>query len=246
MLSGLELFIALAIVTVGAIVMGTVSFGLALVVAPVLLLLVDPQSAVVTINGLMAILLLFVLLQTRRHFDFDLVKGMTLGGLAAVPVGVLALDWTSPVTLRLVIAMVILGLAPLAVFNVRLPFARHPFAGPVLGFLTCLSVTTLSIGGLLAGIYALVQRWPPQVMRASLAFYFLLCHIAAFFLYTWARLVNEDTIANIGLLTPALVLGFGVATLIVGRINERGFRYIAATVIVVGGLVLLGREIARL
>ena len=246
MLSGLELFAALAIVSAGAIVMGTVSFGLALVVAPVLLLLLDPQSAVVTINGLMAILLILVLLQTRRHFDLKLVKGMALGGLAAVPLGVLALDWASPVTLRLIIAMVILGLAPLAFVNVRLPFARHPIAGPVLGFLTCLSVTTLSIGGLLAGIYALVQRWPPQVMRASLAFYFLLCHIAAFFLYTWPGLVNRDTIANIGVLSPAVVLGFGVATLIVGRMNERGFRYVAATVIVAGGSVLLGRELARL
>ncbi len=244
MLSGLELFIALAIVSVGAIVMGTVSFGLALVVAPVLLLFLDPQPAVVTINGLMAILLLFVLLQTRRHFDFNLVKGMALGGLAAVPIGVLALDWASPAALRLIIAMVILGLAPLAVFNVRLPFASHPTAGPVLGFLTSLSITTLSIGGLLAGIYALVQRWPPQVMRASLAFYFLLCHIAAFFLYAWAGLVDRDTIANVGMLAPGLMLGFGVATVIVGRMDERRFRYMAATVIVVGGSVLLVRELA--
>ena len=246
MLSGLELIIALAIVFVGSVVMGTVSFGLALVVAPVLLLLVPAQSAVVTVNGLMAILLLFVLLQTRRHFDLKLVKGMALGGLAAVPIGVLALDSASPVVLRLSVAVVILGLAPLAIFNIRLPFAHHPLAGPVVGFLTSLSVTTLSIGGLLAGIYALVQRWPPQVVRASLAFYALLSHIAAFSLYPWAGLASRDAIANIGVLVPGVVLGFGVATLIVGRLNERLFRYTAATVIVVGGSVLLGRELARL
>ena len=43
-----------------------------------------------------------------------------------------------------------------------------------------------------------------------------------------------------------VVLGFGVATLIIGRLNERSFRYMAATVIVAGGLVLLGRKLARL
>jgi uncharacterized membrane protein YfcA len=81
-------------------------------------------------------------------------------------------------------------------------------------------------------------------MRASLAFYFLLCHIAAFFLYAWAGLVDRDTIANVGMLAPGLMLGFGVATVIVGRMDERRFRYMAATVIVVGGSVLLVRELA--
>ncbi|GIS83567.1 MAG: hypothetical protein CM1200mP15_21990 [Dehalococcoidia bacterium] len=43
MLQGLELIISLVAVFVGATVMGTVSFGLALVVAPVLLIFLDPQ-----------------------------------------------------------------------------------------------------------------------------------------------------------------------------------------------------------
>ena len=246
MLSGLELFAALVIVTAGAVVMGTVSFGFGLVVAPVLLLLLDPQSAVVTVNSLIGILLFLVLLQTRRHFDFKLVWGMTLGGLAAVPIGVLALDSASPATLRITIAVVILGLAPLAIFNLRPPLARHRFSGPSLGFLTSLSVTTLSIGGPLAAIYVLAQRWPPQVMRASLAFYFLLADIAAFGLYTQAGLVDRDTIANIGVLVPGVLVGFGVSSLVVGRMDERIFRYVVAAVIVAGGSVLLGREFAGL
>ena len=246
MLSGLELFAALAIVSAGAVVMGTVSFGFGLVVAPVLLLLIGPQSAVVTVNSLIGILLLLVLIQTRRHFNFRLVWGLTLGGLAAVPLGVLALDSASPATLRIIIAVAILGLAPLAIFNLRPPFARHGITGPALGFLTSLSVTTLSIGGPLAAIYILAQRWPPQVMRATLAFYFLLADIAAFGLYTQAGLVDRDTIANIGVLVPGVLLGFGMASLIVGRMDERIFRYVVATVIVAGGSVLLGREFLSL
>ncbi|MDP6226618.1 MAG: hypothetical protein QF714_02765, partial [Dehalococcoidia bacterium] len=81
MLSGLELLIALAIVTLGALVMGTVSFGLGLVVAPVLLLFVAPQSVVVIVNTLIGILLVAVLIQTRRHLDLKVVWRMTLGGL---------------------------------------------------------------------------------------------------------------------------------------------------------------------
>ena len=246
MLSGLELVAALAIVFVGATVMGTVSFGLGLVVSPILLLFVAPQSTVVVVNSLTAILLFIVLIHARSHFDLRLIAGTALGGLVAVPIGVLLLDSASPATLRFVIAVVILCLAPLAIANVQLPLAQRRLTGPVIGFLTSLSVTTLTIGGPLVAIYVLARRWPPQVMRASLAFYFLVANILAFGLYTQAGLVDWDTMANIGMLIPSLLLGFGLATLLVRRMDARFFRYAAVTVIIVGGTVLLGREIARL
>ena len=237
---------ALAIVFVGATIMGTVSFGMGLVVVPILVLFVDPQSAVVIVNSLMAILLFCVLVQTRSHLDLRLVRGMVVGGLAAVPIGVLALDSASPAILRLTIALVILGLAPLTIFNVRLPFSQRGLSGPAVGFLTSLSVSTLSIGGPLAAIYVLSRQWPPQVIRASLAFYFMLSDILAFALYTRAGLVSWNTMANIGILLPGVAVGFGLAMLAVKRMNARVFRYTASMVIIAGGAVLLGREIARL
>jgi uncharacterized membrane protein YfcA len=246
LLAGLELLIALVIVTVGALVMGTVSFGLGLVVAPVLLLFVDPQSVVVIVNTLIGILLLAVLIQTRRHLDLGLVLGMTLGGLVAVPIGVLALDSASPATLRITIALVILGLAPLTLWNIKLPFFSSRYSAPFVGFLTSLSIAALSIGGPLAAIYVIAQRWPPQVIRATLASYFLLINIFAFALYARAGLVHRDTLGNIGILLPGLLVGFGLATLVVRRMDAEVFRYVALAVIVVGGVVLLGREIMRL
>ena len=244
MLSGLELVIALFTVFVGATVMGTVSFGLGLVVAPVLLLFLPPQPVVVIVNAIIAILLLFVLVQTRRHLDLRLVRWMVVGGLAAVPLGVLALRSANPATLRITIALVILLLGGLSLFNIQLPLVRRRFAGPVFGFLTSLSVTTLSIGGPLAAIYVIAQKWPRETMRASLAFFFLLADVLAFALYSWAGLVDLDTLANVGILAPGLLVGFGMASLIVRRMNERVFRYAAIAVIITGSLVLLGREIA--
>jgi hypothetical protein len=246
LLSGLELVIALAIVTLGALVMGTVSFGLGLVVAPVLLLFVDPQSVVVIVNTLIGILLLAVLIQTRRHLNLRLVWGMTLGGLVAVPIGVLALDSASPATLRITIGLVILGLAPLTLWKVKLPLFHSRFSAPFIGFLTSLSIAALSIGGPLAAIYVIAQRWPPQVIRATLAFYFLLIDIFAFALYARAGLVDRDTVGNIAILLLGLIVGFGLAALIVRRMDAQVFRYVALAVIVVGGVLLLGRELTGL
>jgi uncharacterized membrane protein YfcA len=79
-------------------------------------------------------------------------------------------------------------------------------------------------------------------MRASLAFYFLLADVLAFALYLAVGLVDLDTLANIGLLIPGLLAGFALANLIVPRINESVFRYVAVAVIITGSLVLLVRE----
>ena len=71
MLSGTELLIVLAAIVVGATIMGVLGFGFALVATPVMLLFVEPKSAVVTINAVTSITALLVLFQTRRHLKLS-------------------------------------------------------------------------------------------------------------------------------------------------------------------------------
>ena len=246
MLSGIELVIGLVAVFVGATVMGTVSFGMGLVVAPVLLLFLEPQSAVVTVNVIIGLVCACVLFQTRRNLDLRRVGPMALGGLIAVPFGVLALSVANPTLLRVTIAAVILVLGVFHLFDIPIPMTGRRYSGPVFGFFCSLSITTLSIGGPLAAIYVMAQQWSSDTMRASLSFFFLTTYLLAFGLYVWAGLVTVETLANIGLLAPGLLAGFGVATLIVKRINERVFRYAAIGVILTGSTVLLVREVTPL
>ena len=246
MLNGWELVIALVAVFLGATIMGTVSFGFALVVAPVLLLFLAPQSVVVIANLLIVILLVIVLFRVRQHVSFRLVAGMAAGGLVAVPLGVFFLRSADPAVLRMAIGGVILVLGAMVLFKVQIPLAQHRLGGPIFGFLASLSITSLSIGGPLAAIYVMAQGWPTPVMRASLAVFFLSNYVLAFVLYFVVELVDLDTLANAGLLVPALLAGLGLANLIVNRINEDVFRYAAIAVIIAGSLVLLGREVSKL
>ena len=246
MLNGWELVIALVAVFLGATIMGTVSFGFALVAAPVLLLFLAPQSVVVIANILIVILLVIVLFQVRQHLSFRPVAGMAIGGLVAGPLGVLALRSADPAVLRMAIGGVILVLGILVLFKVQIPLARHRLAGPVFGFLASLSITSLSIGGPLAAIYVMAQGWSSPAMRASLALFFLSNYVLAFVLYFVVGLVALDTLATAGLLLPGLLAGLVLANLIVNRINEGVFRYAAIAVIIAGSLMLLGREVTRL
>lgn len=242
MVTGLDLLFSILIVVAASTVIGTVGFGFSLVAAPVLLLYLEPQQTVVVANSLIALLLIMVLLRTWRNLELRASMGLVLGGMAATPIGVLALNSASPSTLRITIAIVIIFLGLFSLKNIQLPFAQNRAAGPVFGFLTSLAVTTIAIGGPLGAIYAISQRWKPDMVRASLALFFLASDVVAFPLYAATGLVGRDTLANIGVMIPGLIVGFVLARLLVHRINERIFRYVVVAVIVVAGSVTLVRE----
>ena len=226
--------------------MGTVSFGLALVVAPVLLLFLEPRSVVVIANVLIVLLLSVVLIELRSHLQLRQIRGMILGGVIAVPIGVFALKAADPGLLRIIIGLVILILGIMILFNVKIPMVNHRIAGPIYGFLASLSITALSIGGPLAAIYIMSRQWSSYVMRVSLAFFFVSSYLVGFILYFAVGLVDSNVIINVGILIPGLILGFIVAKLILKRINEGIFRYAAIVVILSGSLMLLIKEMLSL
>ena len=245
MLTGYELLIALFMVWLGATVMGSVGFGMGLVASPVLLLLVEPQMVVVVVNAEIGLLTLMVLVRNWRHVDLKAAIWMSVGGVAAAPIGVLVLGSAGPGVLRIAVGLVVLALACLMVFDIPLPGVRRRAAGPVFGFLSSLSVTALSIGGPLAAMYAIAQGWAPRTVRASLALYFLAYEITAFALYALTGLIDRGTLANVAVLAPGLIAGFGLGAFLATRMDQQAFRRLAMAVIIVGSFVLLAREVAR-
>ena len=238
-----ELFFSLLVVTAAGVVLGTVSFGFGVVSSPPLLLFVEAKTTIVVVNSLTTILLSLVLLRTWRHMDLRNSKGMILGGLAAAPVGVFVLNVADPGILRIVIGVVIVALGLLNLRDAQLPIATFPGSGLFFGFVTCLAVTAISIGGMLGAVYAIAQRWPAQTVRASLAAMFVLSGLVSVGLYAATGLYTRETLATVGLLVPGMLLGFGLAGLLVGRLNERVFRYVVIALVVLGGSMLLVREL---
>ena len=178
-----ELFISLLIVTVAGVVLGTVSFGFGVVATPPLLLLIDSKTAIVVVNTQTTILLSLVLLTTWRHLDLRQCKGMILGGLLGTPLGVLLLNVAEPRSAAHHHRRVIVVLGLLNLREINFPFATFPGSGLFFGFVTCLAVTAISIGGPLGAVYAIAQKWPAQTVRASLAAMFVLSGITSVALY---------------------------------------------------------------
>ena len=229
-------------VTFGGVVLGAVSFGLGMVASPVLLVLIGAKPTVVIINTFIVIQLSLVLSRTWRHLDLPVTGGLILGGLVAAPLGVFVLNIADPGMLRILIGVVIVALGLLNLRETPLPITTFPGSGSLYGFVTCLAVTAISIGGPLGGVYAVAQRWPTETVRASLAAMFASSSLVAVVLYASTGLYTSDTLINMGMLLPGLLVGFGVASLLVSRLNQRAFRYVVIVLVVLGGGMLLGRE----
>ena len=244
-LTGLfELFVSLLVVTVAGVVLGTVSFGFGLASSPPLLLFLEAKSTIVIVNSLTTILLVLVLASTWRHLELSRSRGMIIGGLVGTPVGALLLDQAEPSLLRVVIGVVIVVMGLLSIREIRFPYATFPGSGLFFGFITCLMVTAISIGGLIGAVYALAQKWPAQTVRASLAAMFVVSGTMQVVLYAVTGLYSRSTLTIVGLMIPGVLLGFWLAGLLVGRLNERAFRNVVIGLVVTGGSILLVRELA--
>ena len=246
MLSASELVPALAIVLVAATIMGLLGFGMGMVISPILLLMIEPQSVVTTINALSALVLVPVLFQTRGYVAIRRVLPLAVAGLLAVPVGVLILSSASPGTLRITIAVIILVLAIPSAFNLQRPLPRPGIIGPGVGFLGAMLVTGFGVGIPLVALFFVNQRWNVGELRASVAIYYMAVTLGALILYSATGLFTVDRLVLAASLTPAVPVGLGLSTLLMRRMDDRMLRHILLVVIILASLGLLGREIAGL
>ena len=242
---GWELVIILVALLLGSFVFSAVGFGMALAMAPILLLILAPRQVVVLSNAMIVVATVLILFQTWRAFRWRQSWLFIVSGLPPVPLGVLLLSVAAPTALRISIVSLILAIAVLTLFDVRLPAARTRWGAVGFGFTTTLLTTTLSIGGPVAAIYAIEQDWPRETMRATLAVYFLLAGVLGLVLYFLAELIPQDVEYEMLAGIPVVVIGSTLGGWLARRMSLRIFRYAVLLVIIGGSTSLLIRELVR-
>jgi uncharacterized membrane protein YfcA len=243
---GWELVIILASLLLGSFVFSAVGFGMALAMAPILLLILAPRQVVVLSNAMIVVATVLILFQTWRAFRWRQSWLFIVSGLPPVPLGVLLLSVAAPTALRISIVSLILVIAVLTLIDVRLPAARTRWGAVGFGFTTTLLTTTLSIGGPVAAIYAIEQDWPRETMRATLAVYFLLAGVLGLVLYFLAGLIPQQVEYEMLAGVPVVVIGSTLGGWLARRMSLRIFRYAVLLVIISGSSSLLIRELLRI
>lgn len=242
----IEIAVAAAALAAAGFTIGIVGFGFGLITTPILLLTLDPQTTVVTVNAAAVVASGLVLVETRGHADYRQLTPTAAAGVLGTPFGVYALGALDPSMLRIGISALVLALTVFVIAKTEWRVPKPRITGPILGYGVAAMVTGLSIGGPLLALFLIGQGMKRQRVRASMAFFFVTMYSAAAVGYAVQGLFDEDRMILAAAAAPAAALGYWLSTRISSRMNETVFRRAVVAVIAITSTLVLAREVAAI
>ncbi len=218
-LSGPELAVAVVAVVVGALVQGSIGFGINLVTVPVVAL-IEPEALPATLIFLALPLAVGMLVHEGDHVDRSGVAWLMLGRLPGTALGawivtVLPADRLSSLIGALVLVAVATSVASPPVAVTRVTATAVGFASGAMG-------TASSIGG--PPVALLYQHHPGPVLRSTGAAVFTLGIVLSGLALAVAGEVAWWHLGLAALLSPAVAAGLVLARLLGDRLDGRWLR----------------------
>jgi uncharacterized protein len=236
--SGAALALAACIVAAGAVLQGSVGFGMSLFSAP-LLTLIDPD--LVPGPLLMAALSLTLLMtwRDRRSMDISGVKWAIGGRVVGTLAGALVLTLVSSHALSLLFGALVL--AAVAMTAAGMPVAPKPRALLGAGVLSGFMGTTSAIGG--PPIAMLYQRADGPRVRGTLSGYFVLgASMSLVALGVIGKLGHRELVHGVTLL-PGVLVGFVLSGRLTRWLDAGRTRAAVLAVSAVAAVIVIARAV---
>lgn len=225
-------------VAAGAFVQASIGFGLAVVSAPIILL-VAPQLMPGALLVCGITLPVIQLTRGERDVDWRMFGFAMITRLITTPLGVVIVALWSTKAISLLVAGLILVTVGLSISKLRL--ASSPRNAALAGSVSGISGTAAAIGGPFLAIVMAGDR--PSKVRATLSMFFLAGTVVSLLSLLGAgELHRQELIAPL-IWIPFLVLGFAASAPVRARLDQArlrilvlGFCVIAAASVVVRAL----------
>lgn len=242
----LQIVITVIAAFAGSTVLSTVGFGIGMVGIPILLLALDPQTAVVVLNTVTTPLLVLIVWKNRHHVKFRETLPIAILGLLGALTGAYILSTTDDTILRVSIVVLIIALTIASVFDIKgkIPYPR--VVGPTIGYVVGLLLGALGIGGPLLVLFILTRDWDRFAIRASMPLYLLFIMPSATVGYIASGLFTTERLMLSAIAIGPVVVGFWLGSMIAHRLNENLFRKAAMAIIIGTSIIVLVRELSQL
>ena len=241
-----EVAVGLAIMLLAGLVQGCTGFGLALMAAPCLMLVLPPTAAVPTLVLLSTLGTFLLTLHAWRHVRLGLVAPLAAGGIAGFPLGIYALKAMDPALLKVFVGafVVLFSLALLAGWsrplrNVKGALFPVGLAGGFLGGST-------SMGGPPVILFLTNQNMPKDVFRGNIVCYFFTVNCFGIAMFLASGLLTWRVAQYAGAFVPTMLVGTYLGVRLSQRLPEARFRRLAMTATATMGAVLLVSSIRAL
>lgn len=237
------MLVAAMAVVVGAALQSATAFGFALVVSPVLVAVLPPEEALLTLFGLAAVLCTLVLFSERRRQE---VRGRELAVIstAAIPgalAGALVLRVISQPALQVMVGLAVLaaGLFQLRqqVRGQALLHRPPPWATAGIGLTTGVLTTTTGVNGPPLVLWFQARGATPGQLRDTMAAAFLVLDVLGIailgLLGQWR--VDELSAAFVIVLVAATAAGQLLGRVLFHRLDPNRFRAAGLALVLIAG-----------
>lgn len=232
---------ACGIFLVAALGQAVTGFGFSIIAMPMLVLVEDARSAVVSATVVGMLLGLRAVYGDRRHVEWPVVRGLALASVAGLPVGLLLLAVVDAGALKIGIAVVVLLTVALLLLGLRLPIGRG--ATGVAGFVSGFLQTSTGMGGppLVLALQARGMR--PIAFRTTLMATSLVQAVVALGGFVALGFIGLPVIVSVAGGVAGVPLGWRAGDWIFSRIRQERFRYVVLAGLVVTATVTLAAAI---
>ncbi len=230
MMSMSEVWLPMLVIFIGAFVQTAIGFGLAIIAAPVLILL-DPQWVPLPIIFSAFTVSLLGAVRHRRSIKVGQLKMALIGRVPGSLLGAGLLVWVSSSVLSLWVGVLVLLAVLISLLPIR--FEPTPMRMAVAGFFSGLFGTSSAIGG--PPMALLLQHQEAHSLRANLSAFFIassLISIVVLFALghvTWSQIYMSVP------LIPATVAGYWLAMKTTEHLPKQAVRYLALLLCLVSG-----------
>ena len=222
---------------VAALPQNVAGFGFALVLAPLLVLFLDPEETVIIVNILAMLSATAVVWRLRHAVVWRTVKVLFVASLFGMPLGLLVLLAVNPTVIQVLIALAVLSgtLALARGLTIGGSGAIAAAAGVAGGFLRI----STSAAGPPVILYLQARQLPPDPFRATGSFFLMATGAVAIVLYAATGSLDADVGLAVGAAIPGVAIGTAVGAAFAGRVSERWFRRLVTVLLVATALTAL-------
>lgn len=207
---------------------------------PLLSLVWDVKSAVVTTSVLSIISLLPLAIQERRHIRLATTIPMLAGSFVGTPVGLWILEWIDAEALKICVGVVVIC-ASLVAYRVRQVKATRPRPVPAAaaGVTSGVLGGSTSMGGPPAIFYVMGTERNVDFFRGTLISFFLLAGLYRVSGFAIVGRVTMD-VARISAITlPAMALGLLAGVWLRPRVREETFRLLVLLILILTSVAVI-------
>ena len=229
-MSPLDLALIAVLATVASLPQNVAGFGFALVLAPLLVLFLDPEDTVIIVNILAMLSAAAIVWRLREHIAWRTAGTLFAASFAGMPLGLLVLLVVDGRVLQILIALAVLSgtLALARGLTIGAGNGIAAVAGVAGGFLR----TSTSAAGPPVILYLQGRRFPPDTFRATGSCFLMATGAVALVLYAATGRLDAGIGLSVGAAIPGVVIGTAVGATLAGRVSERWFRRIVTIVLI--------------